>query len=265
MVKFERQFVSKGIVSFIFMGIAITMIGIILAAFVFGLTFGTAGIITIGLMLSVYGITFIQTRNKKNEPNFLLTRRLISISILMGLISFAWIEVLIFQSAKTNDNVYVKYAVVLGAGIDGEKPSLTLRRRLDSGIRFLNANPEAKLIASGGFGAGLRISEAEVMKRYLIEQGINEDRILKEENSRTSDENLKYTRALLRELDDEQLQNILIITSDYHMFRAKFIASRYFSQVYGIASDTPTTIRINYSIREYLAVLKLLSLSIVQR
>ena len=264
-MKFVRQLVSKDSMNFIIMGIAIATIGIVLAVFVFGLTFGTAGIIIIGLVLFIYGITFVQTRNKNLSLIFLLTRRLISISILLGVVSFVCIEVLIFQYIKSNDNVNVKYAVVLGAGIDGEEPSLTLRRRLDSSIKFLNENPEAKLIASGGFGVGLRISEAEVMKRYLIEQGINEGRILKEEKSKTSDENLKYTRALLRELDDEQLQDILVITSDYHMFRAKFIASRYFSQVYGIASDTPITIMINYSIREYLAVLKLLSLAIVQR
>lgn len=264
-MKFVRQWVSKGFINFILMGIGITIIGILLAAFVFGLTFGTAGIITVGLILSVYSFTLIQTGNEKLSLTFLITRRLISISILLVLTSFICIEVLIFQSIKSNDNVNVKYAVVLGAGIDGEQPSLTLRRRLDSSIKFLNENPDAKLIASGGFGAGLRVSEAEVMKRYLIEQGINEERILKEERSKTSDENLKYTRALLRELNGEQLQDILVITSDYHMFRAKLIASRYFSQVYGMASNTPTTIMINYSIREYLAVLKLLGLAIVQR
>jgi len=263
-VKPARQLVSKGGMYFIVTGIGIVISGIILASFIFGFTFGTVGMITIGLILYIYGITFIQTRNKKLNLIFLLIRRLISISILLGLFSFVWIELLIFQAIKSNDNINVKYAVVLGAGIDGEQPSLSLRRRLDSSIKFLNENPEVKLIVSGGFGEGLRISEAEVMKRYLIERGINEGRILKEERSKTSNENLKYTRELLNEIHGEQRQDIVVITSDYHMFRAKLIASRYFPRVYGIASTTPTTIMINYSVREYLAVLKLLGLAIVQ-
>lgn len=264
-MKFVEQLVSNGSMNFIIMGMGIAIVGIVLATFVFGLTFGTAGIITIGLMLSIHGITFIQTRNKNLGMIFLLIRRLIIITILLGLVSFACIEILIYQSINSNDHVNVKYAVVLGAGIDGEQPSLTLKRRLDSSITFLNENPEAKLIVSGGFGEGLRISEAEVMKNYLIEHGIDEGRILKEEKSKISDENLKHTRELLRVIDGKQQQDILIITSDYHMFRAKFIANRYFSNVYGIASATPTTIMINYSIREYLAVLKLLSIAIIQR
>lgn len=139
-MKFVRQLVSKGSMNFIVMGIGIAIIGIVLAVCVFGLTFGTAGIITIGLVLFIYGITFVQTRNKNLCLIFLLTRRLISISILLGLVSFVCIEMLIFQYIKSNDNVNVRYAVVLGAGIDGEQPSLTLRRRLDSSIKFLNEN-----------------------------------------------------------------------------------------------------------------------------
>jgi len=244
-------------------GLAITIIGLVLAVFTFGLTFGTVGIIMIGIMLFAYGATFIEVKSGKIRLIFLLLRRLIFVSIIIGCVSFIYIEGRIFESMKSNDDVDVKYAVVLGAGIDGGKPSLTLKRRLDSGIQFLEEHPSAKLVVSGGFGSGLRISEAEVMKRYLIERGINEGRILKEEKSATSDENLNYTQELLREQDGEQLQDIVIITSDYHMFRAKVIASKYFSRVYGIASDTPFSIMINYSIREYLAVLKLQILEII--
>lgn len=263
-MKFPIQFMSKRSRMIAVGGIATTIIGLVLAVLIFGLTFGTVGIIVVGMMLFVYGATFIEVKSGKIRLIFLLLRRLIFVGIIIGCVSFIYIEGRIFQSMKSNDDVDVKYAVVLGAGIDGEKPSLTLKRRLDSGIKFLEEHPSAKLVVSGGFGSGLRISEAEVMKRYLIERGINEGRILKEEKSATSDENLNYTQVLLRDRDGDQLQDIVIITSDYHMFRAKVIASRYFSRVYGISSDTPLSIMINYSVREYLAVLKLLSLEIIK-
>lgn len=256
---------SKIGIRLIVIGGSIAVIGVVLVFFLFGLTFGTAGIITSGIFLSFYGITFTTTANRR--LNFILSqaRKLLSIMLLLGLLSFMWAETLIFQSLKCNDNVNIKYAVILGAGIDGEQPSLTLSRRLDRSIEYLNANHNVKIVASGGRGPGAGISEAEVMKRYLVANGIDETRVLKEEKSTTSDENLKYTQELLSSLNGEQPQNILIITSDYHMFRAKHIASNYYPKVYGIASETPTPIMINYAVREYLAVIKLVILDMVYR
>jgi uncharacterized SAM-binding protein YcdF (DUF218 family) len=96
------------------------------------------------------------------------------------------------------------------------------------------------------------------MKRYLIAHGIDESRIIKEESSTTSNENLKYTKRLLTSIYGEAVPEILVITSDYHMFRAKQLANRYFSKVYGMSSETPITVMLNYAIREYLAVIKML-------
>jgi uncharacterized SAM-binding protein YcdF (DUF218 family) len=62
----------------------------------------------------------------------------------------------------------------------------------------------------------------------------------------------------------EDAPEVLIITSDYHMFRAKHIAERYYSKVYGISSEAPSRVMINYAIREYLAVLKILMLEIAK-
>ena len=146
----------------------------------------------------------------------------------------------------------------------GEEPSITLKRRLDKSIEYLNTNPNTKIVASGGFGKGTAVSEAEVMRRYFQARGIYESRIIKEDRSTTSDENLKYTKELLISLNGEEIKNILIITSEYHMFRAKHMASRYYSNVYGVCSETPTTVMINYAIREYMAVLKMLILDTPQ-
>lgn len=243
-------------------GVGLDIIGMVLAFKNFGITFGTVSLMASGLFLVIYGITFGRGINKNLNYKLLLLNRILSLLLVIGLVSFIWIETLVLQSLKSNDNVRVNYVVVLGAGIQGEEPSLTLKRRLDKSIEYLSANPNSIIITSGGFGKEVTISEAEVMKRYLIAHGINESRILKEEKSMTSDENLRYTQQLLTQLYEAEVPTILIITSDYHMFRAKHIAYRYYPVVYGISSETPRTIMINYALREYLAVLKMLAFEV---
>ncbi len=260
----HKFFNSKIGVGLITIGIGFTIIGVVLTLAAFGITFGTSFLIVMGLFLVIYGMTFATTVNKKMNFKLLLAQRMLSWLLILGLISFIWIENLILQSQKSDANVKVKYAVVLGAGIQGEEPSSTLKRRLDKSIEYLNINPNTQIVASGGFGKGATVSEAEVMKRYFQAHGIDESRIIKEERSTTSDENLKYTKELLISLNGEEIKNILIITSEYHMFRAKHMASRYYSNVYGVCSETPTTVMINYAIREYMAVLKMLILDTPQ-
>lgn len=257
---FQKGFNSKKGNVIAAVGMGLTIIGAVLALAVFGFTFGTACLIGVGVFFVVYGMTFTTTLNINVNLKLLMAQRVLSCILLLGLISFIGIEILIFESQKSDNNVQADYAIILGAGIQGEKPSVTLRRRLDRGVEYLNANPNAKVVTSGGFGEGTTVSEAEVMKRYFIMQGINESRIIKEEPSTTTDENLKFTKQLLTRLTGREVQDILIITSDYHMCRAKYIASRYYSKAYGISSETPTTVRVNYAVREYVAVLKMMVL-----
>ena len=237
-------------------------VGILLSLLVIGITFGTGCLMGIGVFLIIYGMTFKTTQNDALNVKLLWIQRFLSGLLLIGVISFVVIESRIFQSLKSNYNAEVKYAVILGAGVKGEEPSATLKRRLDTSIDYLNKNSNTKIIVSGGLGKDAKLTEAEVMKRYFIAHGIAETRILKEEKSTTTDENLQHTKQLLINLYGEDEQEILIITSDYHMFRAKEIAKRYYAKVYGISSETPSAIRINYAIREYLAVLKMLILEI---
>lgn len=253
---------SKIGVYLIVLGGGFSGIGVMLSLIVLGITFGTGYLMGSGVFFIIYGMLFMRTKNDALNAKLLLIQRFLSGLLLIGGISFIIIESLIWQSLKSNDNVEVKYAVILGAGVKGEEPSTTLKRRLDTSIAYLNKNSNTKIIASGGLGKEATLTEAEVMKRYFIAHGIAEARILTEEKSTTTDENLKHTKQLLSNLYGEDAPAILIITSDYHMFRAKQIAKKYYAKVYGISSETPKAVRINYAIREYLAVLKMLILEI---
>ena len=109
-------------------------------------------------------------------------------------------------------------AVVLGCRVYGERASLSLLERINAAYAYLIANPDAKCVVSGGKGNGENISEAECMYRYLIDMGIEAERIYKEDKSTSTEENLKYSLEVIKE--NGLNENIAIVTSEYHAYRA---------------------------------------------
>jgi uncharacterized SAM-binding protein YcdF (DUF218 family) len=89
----------------------------------------------------------------------------------------------------TND-----YAIVLGAKVNGETPSLSLRYRLEATLNYANQYPHVKLVLSGGQGTDEYISEAEAMRRYLVENGVSEERLLLESKSTSTYETFFFQR-----------------------------------------------------------------------
>ena len=238
------------------LGITLTLASLLSALAIFGLTFGTAFIMAVGMFIAFFGLTYAKVSDAKIDRLLLRSRLFLLGVLLLGVISFVWIETLVLQAARPDSVVNAKYAVVLGAGLRGDQPSQTLKNRLDKGVEYLRENPEAKIVAAGGVGAAATLSEAEVMKRYLTAQGIAETRVLLEDKSRTTDENLKFTKALIIAREGMPAHSIAVITSDYHLYRAKQIAGKYYPQVQGLAAESALMLKINYAIREYFAVIK---------
>lgn len=238
------------------LGITLVLTSFLSALAIFGSTFGTAFIMAVGMFISFFGLTYAKVSDAKIDHLLLLSRLFLLGVLLVGMISFAWIETLVFQAARSDSVVNAKYVVVLGAGLRGDQPSQTLKNRLDKGVEYLRGNPETKIVVAGGVGAAASLSEAEVMKRYLTAQGIDERRILLEEKSTTTDENLKFTKALINAREGLPAHSITLITSDYHLYRAKQIAAKYYPQVQGLAAESALMVKINYAIREYFAIIK---------
>jgi uncharacterized SAM-binding protein YcdF (DUF218 family) len=207
-----------------------------------------------GLLLAFIGINReykifnITIRNRR-------IKAILKFLIIVWIISFVIIESLIVFSLKSEENAKVDYLMILGAGLRGKEPSLTLLERLDKGVDYLHINQDVRVIVSGGKGLGEEITEAEAMKNYLIEQGIKEDRIIKEETSTSTMENFKNTKEILNK-DNNETVKILIVTNDFHIFRSKILAERNGFEAYGMPSKTPWSILPNSYIREYFAVVK---------
>jgi uncharacterized SAM-binding protein YcdF (DUF218 family) len=180
---------------------------------------------------------------------------ILKLAMISMIVSFVIIESIILFSVKSEANAEVDYLMILGAGLRGEEISLALQERMEKGVVYLINNPDAAVIVSGGQGTAEKITEAEAMKRYLLDHGIKEDRIIKEETSTSTMENFKNTKEILMQNHIEN-PRVLIVTNDFHLFRSKLLAKRNGYIAYGLPSRTPLTILPNCYIREYFAVVK---------
>lgn len=210
----------------------------------------------IGVLLITIGIIiiFIDEKYLIHKPSFVI--KLIKFMFILLLTSFIVIECFIVYHGGKKDTAKVDYLVVLGAGLWGETPSLTLRQRLDESFEFIKENPNTKVVLSGGMGPGENITEAEAMKRYLVERGVDEKLLIKEDKSTSTKENLKFTRELLRKIDNRENLKIKIITTNFHMFRAKLLGRSNGFEVYGQPAPIHPLLIPAYYIREYMAVIK---------
>lgn len=155
--------------------------------------------------------------------------------------------------------------IVLGAGLRGSIPSLTLRYRLDSTIEYINKTDyNGKIIVSGGQGQGEDITEAEAMKNYLIDKGISSDRIIKEDKSTSTSENLRFSKEVIKNnLNYDVGKNIktTIITTDFHAMRSNMLAKRNgYENVKLYTTSTEWYLIPNMYFREFFAFIKSLIL-----
>ena len=140
--------------------------------------------------------------------------------------------------------------------MQGDQPSLTLKKRLDLALEYLTEHPQASVVVSGGQGADEAYTEAYVMAKYLTARGVDESRVLLEEQASDTRENLEFSRTLAQ-AHGMRTDRVLIITSDFHLCRAKYLAKKLGMEPYGLASRTsPEVLRVNYLLREVFAFVK---------
>lgn len=143
--------------------------------------------------------------------------------------------------------------IVLGCKVRGETPSLMLNRRINAAYGFLSENPDSVCIASGGQGSDELISEAECIKRVLVEKGISPDRIIEENRSASTDENIRFSMEKMKE--QGITGSVTIVSSDFHQLRASMIGSKYGLEVCSVSAETPMWLLPTYWLREILGVI----------
>ena len=205
----------------------------------------------IGIFCAVWAWVLTHRAVQQRIPHWIRIafRSLLAVGILLLLI----LEGMICSQFGAKADAGADYVIVLGAQWKTTGPSYVLQKRLDKALEYLNANPETKVIVSGGQGYNEPVSEAEGMKGYLINAGIDPERILVEDVSTNTTQNLVYSGELLDKSEDR----VVVITNNFHMFRALAIAKKQgYLQLEGLAAGTyPITVPNNL-LREALGIVK---------
>ena len=123
-----------------------------------------------------------------------------------------------------------EYLMILGSLILGEDtPSAQLIERMDRAVVYLKSHSNAKAVCCGGcFRKEQKVSEAQIIKNYLLNNGIEEDRILLEDKSTTTYENFEFALKIIADDSGKSTEEtkIAYLTSDYHIFRSGIIAKQ---------------------------------------
>ena len=176
--------------------------------------------------------------------------------VCVGLVYFCIVEAPIIKNARTDKDPERPYLIVLGAAVYGDRPSLTLVRRLEGALSYLNTYPESVAIVSGGMGPGETVTEGQAMFDWLVANGIAPERVLIEDRATSTMENLQYSFEIIRSRGDEPAGNVAIVSSAYHLYRAKCMAAKLGApNAAGVAAPWGYFfVMLNYFIREAFGV-----------
>ena len=188
---------------------------------------------------------------------------------------FLSVESIVFSAGRKAPAGEAEYVIILGAQVRGEVPTLVLSARIKAAAEYLTEHPEAVAVASGGKGDGENISEAEAIRRGLVRLGISEDRILLEDRSTSTAENLRFSAEVIQRYEKEKYglqeetplcgtnasairfvsKNVVLVTNDFHVFRAVKLAKNLgYTDVSGLGATEFFAVTIQYYVREFFAI-----------
>ena len=239
----------------------IAMIGAVFA--VYGLILCIFSNINAGvLMVLGFGIITLCAGVFYSKIKELATKRYfkwcIALFILLLCAELVLTSFIAIYATRDNSDYNEDALIVLGGGIRGEKVTLPLKLRLDKAIEYHHKNPDALIVVTGGQGFQETVTEAYAMEKYLVENGIDKNRIIKEEKATSTFENMKFSKEIL----DSYFTNdysVCIITNNFHIFRGTTIAkNRGFKDVTHIHAGLQWYNILPCYLRESLAIIKMI-------
>lgn len=193
-------------------------------------------------------------KNRKPKPGRILIRML-SVFLCVLFLAMSITCGIIVNSAAGTAEPTSDYLVVLGAGVNGTVPSLSLRERLNAAYAYLTEHPDSVAIVSGSQGDGEDITEAQCMFNYLTAAGISANRVWMEEKATNTLENLRYSLEIIEEKTGARPGKIAIVSSEYHLHRAGMFAGWLDIDAELVPAKTSILpLRWNYYVREIFAV-----------
>lgn len=234
------------VLGFVILGILIAtcLVGYSFSALV---CFGIAGIIVCYLLLRKLAV-------KRPRPAKII-RGILTACICIGLVAAAITGGFVLDASFGDQDMEFDYLVVLGCGVHGTRPSLSLQNRINAAYAYLQDHPDVICVVSGGQGPDEDISEALCMYQELKAMGIAENRIWMEDKSTSTRENLRFSLAVIREKTATTPDHIGVLSSEYHLLRAKMLASEQGVTAWGVPAKTSRfSLFVNYFLREIVSV-----------
>lgn len=180
-------------------------------------------------------------------------RKIATIIFILGMLLFLVVEGCIISSYRAKGEADLDYIIVLGAQMKERGPSAVLKFRLDKAYDYLTENENTICIVSGGQGANEPCSEAQGMHDYLVEKGIPSERIIMEDKSTDTSENIAFSAAFL----DKEKDSVGIVTNNFHVFRGVHLAKHAgYKNVCGIAARSNVYFQLNNMVREFFGIMK---------
>lgn len=176
-----------------------------------------------------------------------------TVFIIAGFVTASVFSILMVRQIKDKPHES-KPVIILGCKVRYGAPSLMLQRRLEAAYEYLSEYPDSVVVVSGGQGPDEVISEAECMKNWLIKKGIDSSRIITEDKSTDTYENMKFSKALLEK--NGLGTDIVLVTDSFHQFRASLIAKKFDLSTDSISASTPAYLLATYWVREWFGIME---------
>lgn len=223
----------------------LTALGLFFMFCLVGYRFGGMFLLCLAALIPVYHIL----------ENHRLLCRLLTLLLTVFFTAMAITGAIIVSSARGTSDPQADYLIVLGAGVNGTEPSLSLWERITAAKEYLDAYPEAIAIVSGGQGSNEDITEAQCMYNELVELGADPQRIWMEPEATSTLENLRFSLDLIEERTGTRPHKAAIVSSEYHLHRAEMLAKELGLDAELVPAHTSYPIlRANYYLREIFAV-----------
>ena len=193
----------------------------------------------------------VSLSGRSSNRALILSGRILLVILILGLLVLAFMSIQVCSGMRQKDDRKTEYAIVLGAEVKGNRPSRSLLMRLQKAERYALDHPDTILILSGGKGKGEDITEAQCMYQYLTEKGISGDRLVLEERSTTTRENLLFSD----ELTGCAGKTCGIISNSFHIRRALLLAEEAgYRDPVGIPAKSDPLLLVHLVVREAAAL-----------
>ncbi len=158
------------------------------------------------------------------------------VMLFLSIVFMSTIAVSIWNYGKSDEKSPSDVAIVLGASVWEDGVSPVYRERINHAIALYEDGFVDYIILTGGFGEGSYKSDSQVAKEYALSQGVPEERILTEEKSTITEENLEFSKEIMEEND---LETAIIVSDPLHMKRSMLMAEDY--NINALSSPTTTS------------------------